>query len=69
MCKINIICDENKKSKKIHSILLKKFKRQNFIRNNLIIVIGGDGFMLKTLKKTEIQINIFMVLILETMVF
>ena len=53
MCKINIICDENKKSKKIHSILLKKFKRQNFIRNNLIIVIGGDGFMLKTLKKNR----------------
>ena len=53
MSKINIICDDNKKSKKINSILLKKIKSQNFKRNNLVIVIGGDGFMLQTLKKNK----------------
>ena len=53
MSKINIICDDNKKSKKINSILLKKIKSQNFKRNNLVIVIGGDGFMLQALKKNK----------------
>ena len=53
MSKINIICDDNKKSKKINSILLKKIRSQNFKRNNLVIVIGGDGFMLQALKKNK----------------
>ena len=53
MSNINIICDNNKKSKKIYSILLKKIRIQKFKRNNLVIVIGGDGFMLQTLKKNK----------------
>ena len=48
---IQIISDKNQKSLKIKSILLKKLKY--FSPNNLdiIIVIGGDGFMLQTLKR------------------
>ena len=53
MSKIHIICDNNKKSKKINSILLKKIKSHNLKKNNLSIVIGGDGFMLQTLKKNK----------------
>ena len=45
-----IICDKNKKSQKIKSLLIKKIKKFNFINPNIIIVIGGDGFMLQTLK-------------------
>ncbi len=45
-----IISDTNKKSQKIKSFLIKKLKN-NKLKNNLIVVIGGDGFMLKTLKK------------------
>ncbi len=45
-----IISDTNSKSKKIKSFLLKKLKN-NKLKKNLFIVIGGDGFMLKTLKK------------------
>ena len=45
-----IICDRNKKSQNIKSILLKKLKGKK-IRSKAVIVIGGDGFMLKTLKK------------------
>lgn len=50
MKKIIIFSDKNKKSKLIKKYLEKKIK---FINPsfNLIIVIGGDGFMLKMLKK------------------
>ena len=48
---MQIISDKNSKSKKIKNLLLNKIKSQNFLKENLIIVIGGDGFMLQTLKK------------------
>ena len=48
-----IICDKNKKSQKIKSSLIKKIKKFNFINPNIIIVIGGDGFMLQTLKRNK----------------
>ena len=48
---MEIISDKNKKSSRIKKILLKKIKKINFYRPNLTIVIGGDGFMLETLKK------------------
>ena len=51
--KFSIISDKNKKSLKIKSFLLKKIKLISSIRSNLIIVIGGDGFMLQTLKKNN----------------
>ena len=51
MSKLIIISDKNKKSLKIKKILLKKIKFNPIKRPNLVIVIGGDGFMLQTLKK------------------
>ena len=53
MNKLLIISDKNKKSSKIKSLLLKKIKSNKFNRENLVIVIGGDGFMLQTLKKNK----------------
>ena len=55
MSKINIISDKNKKSLKIKSIIEKKLKQAANKNLNVAIVIGGDGFMLQTLKKIEIQ--------------
>ena len=53
MNKLKIISDKNLKSLKIKRFLLKKLKN-NFINiKNLLIVIGGDGFMLQTLKKNQ----------------
>ena len=51
MSKPQIISDKNKKSLNIKKLLIKKINSHKFNRNNLIIVIGGDGFMLETLKK------------------
>ena len=53
MSKLQIISDTNLKSLKIKKILLKKIKSILFKKENLIIVIGGDGFMLQTLKKNK----------------
>ena len=57
--KISIISDNNIKSKKIRSYLIKKLKKINYLRPNLTIIIGGDGFMLKTLKKNMNFSNTF----------
>ena len=49
---VKIISDKNQKSKQIKSILEKKLK--NKIKSSkTLIVIGGDGFMLQTLKKNK----------------
>ena len=53
MTKLQIISDKNKKSSKIKNILIKKINKEHFKKDNLIIVIGGDGFMLQTLKKNK----------------
>ena len=53
MSKLQIISDKNKKSLKIKNVLLKKIKSNHFTKENLVIVIGGDGFMLQTLKKNK----------------
>ena len=53
MTRLQIISDKNKKSLKIKKILLKKIKSNQFKKENLVIVIGGDGFMLHTLKKNK----------------
>ncbi len=45
-----IISDKNYKSQKIKRILLKKL-RNTKLKPNIILVIGGDGFMLKILKR------------------
>ena len=51
MKKVHIISDTNKKSLKIKNSLLNKIKSSSLKKSSLIIVIGGDGFMLQTLKK------------------
>ena len=51
MSKPQIISDRNKKSSNIKNLLLQKIKNHQFKENDLVIVIGGDGFMLQTLKK------------------
>ena len=53
MSKVQIISDKNKHSLKIKNLLIKKIKSNQFKKENLIIVIGGDGFMLQTLKKNK----------------
>ena len=50
MSKPIIISDKNNKSLRIKDSL-KKIKFNPIKRSNLVIVIGGDGFMLQTLKK------------------
>ena len=53
MTKLQIISDKNTKSFKIKKLLVKKLNQEQFKKDNLIIVIGGDGFMLQTLKKNK----------------
>ena len=69
MKKLQIISDKNLRSLRIKKSLLTILKKNEPKKSNIIIVIGGDGFMLQTLKKTKIQKNIFMVLIQVIMVF
>ena len=49
--KVYLIFDKTKASLKIKSILIKKIKITSLIKSNIIIVLGGDGFMLQSLKK------------------
>ncbi len=48
--KLQIISDNNKKSQKIKMLLIKLLRKENLSNSMITIVIGGDGFMLKTLK-------------------
>ena len=48
-----IISDKNSKSLIIKKKLLKILKIQNLKMRNVVIVIGGDGFMLQTLKRNK----------------
>ena len=59
MTKPLIISDTNKKSLKIKKFLAKKLMINQIKKSNLVIVIGGDGFMLKTLKKNKNPLNLF----------
>ena len=49
--KIFVVYDKTKSSLKIKSLLEKKIQSTSLIKSEVIIVIGGDGFMLQTLKK------------------
>ena len=46
-----VISDKNKRSEKIKLRVLKKIQTSSLKNSKIIIVIGGDGFMLQTLKK------------------
>ena len=59
MIKPIIISDTNKKSLKIKKLIINKFKRNPIKRSNIVIVIGGDGFMLQTLKKNQNSLSLF----------
>ena len=59
MFKLNIISDNNKKSLKIKSFLMKKISNKDLLKPNLVIVVGGDGFMLQTLKKNKKSKKLF----------
>tara|TARA_A100001015_G_scaffold242170_1_gene276618 strand:+ start:36 stop:806 length:771 start_codon:yes stop_codon:yes gene_type:complete len=53
MKKTQIISDKNLKSKRIKNSLVKILDKALLKKPNIIIVIGGDGFMLQTLKKNK----------------
>jgi len=49
--KIHLVFDKTKSSLKIKSFLFRKIQTTSLKKSNIIIVLGGDGFMLQTLKK------------------
>ena len=51
MIKPSLVSDTNKKSLKIKLFLEKKIKFLPIANSDFIVVIGGDGFMLQTMKK------------------
>ncbi len=53
MNKVHIISDKNQRSLNIKLFIQKKIKESEITRSNITIVIGGDGFMLQTLKKNR----------------
>ena len=53
MKKFHFAFDLNKKNKVIKNYLIKKFKNYSANLSDVIIVLGGDGFMLQTLKKYQ----------------
>jgi NAD+ kinase len=59
MNKFSIISDKNKKSLKIKLFLLRKIKYYQTKKSKLVIVIGGDGFMLQTLKNNKDSSKLF----------
>ena len=51
MKKFNFIFDKSKKARILKKIVLKKYKNWPIKKSQVIVVAGGDGFMLKTIKK------------------
>ena len=49
--KIHLVSDKTKNSLKFKTYLTKKIEITSLKKSNIIIVLGGDGFMLQTLKK------------------
>ena len=49
--KFHIISDKTKTSQYIKKNILKKISKHKLSKSNRIMVIGGDGFMLNSLKK------------------
>ena len=49
--KIYLVFDKTKASLKIKSLLVKKLNITSLKKSNVVIVVGGDGFMLQTLKR------------------
>ena len=53
MRRIQIVSDTNQKSLRIKQQIIKEIAMKKFSKSNIVIVIGGDGFMLKILKKNK----------------
>ena len=51
--KIYLVFDKTKASLKVKSLLVKKLNITSLKKSNVIIVVGGDGFMLQTLHATQ----------------
>ena len=68
MKKIQIISDKNQRSLRIKSQLIKILTGNKLSKSNITVVIGGDGFMLQTLKNKNSK-NFFYGINSETMVF
>ena len=49
--KIHFAIDKTTKANASQKTLLKRYKNYSVYQSNVIVVIGGDGFMLETLKK------------------
>ena len=49
--KIHFIIDKSLKSISVQKKILRKYKNHSIKKSDVIVVIGGDGFMLETLKK------------------
>jgi NAD+ kinase len=59
MIKPKIISDKNIRSIRIKNFILKNIKKSKPLKKNLVIVIGGDGFMLKTIKQNKNSSKLF----------
>ena len=53
MIKCHFIIDKTHKNKKLKNIFLTRYKNHLPQLSNVIVVLGGDGFMLQTLKKYQ----------------
>ena len=53
MSRVQIISDKNQRSLKMKSLIQRKINHNKVKKPNIVIVIGGDGFMLQTLKKNK----------------
>ena len=59
MKKIQIISDKNFRSLRIKKSILNILSKSELKKLSIIIVIGGDGFMLQTLKKNKTSVKSF----------
>ena len=59
MIRPKIIFDSNIKSIRIKNFIIKNIKKSKTLKKNLVIVIGGDGFMLKTIKRNKNSSKLF----------
>ena len=59
MNKLIIISDKNTQSLRLKKMITSIFKKEVIKKTNLVIVIGGDGFMLQTLKKNKNSKKLF----------
>ena len=51
MKKLNFIFDNTKKAKTLKKKVLSNYKNFSIKKSEIIVIGGGDGFMLKTIKK------------------